>query len=155
MTRHVRRRGTMGCSHRVRMGVSMNWLKRVFTRQHRYDELSATIREHLEEKTADLMDRGMSREEAERTARRKFGNATLIEERSREVWQFSKLESIGADVELARRQRCSQSWTMCFWSPHRIETPDGWFRFKKQMGAIIPGLPRGWTSKPGRPRARP
>jgi hypothetical protein len=64
----------------------MNWLKRLFTRNRRYDELSATIHEHLEEKIADLMDNGMPREEAERTARREFGNLTLIEERSREVW---------------------------------------------------------------------
>jgi predicted permease len=82
----------------------MNWLKRLFTRNRRYDELSATIREHLEEKIADLMDNGMSREEAERTARREFGNLTLIEERSREVWQWSRFESVWSDIKYALRQ---------------------------------------------------
>jgi hypothetical protein len=50
----------------------MSWLKHLFTRRRRYDELSETIREHLDEKIADLTDRGMTREEAERTARREF-----------------------------------------------------------------------------------
>jgi hypothetical protein len=33
----------------------MQWLKQLFTRRRRYDELSESIREHLEEKIADLM----------------------------------------------------------------------------------------------------
>lgn len=82
----------------------MNWLKQMFIRQRHYDELSETIREHLEEKTADLVDRGMTQEEAERTARREFGNATRIEERSREVWQWHTVESALADVRFALRQ---------------------------------------------------
>ncbi|MGD0446180.1 MAG: ABC transporter permease [Edaphobacter sp.] len=82
----------------------MPWLKHLFARRRRYDELSETIREHLDEKIADLMDRGMTREEAERTARREFGNVTRIEERSREVWQWPTLESIWTDVRFAIRQ---------------------------------------------------
>jgi predicted permease len=82
----------------------MQWLKQLFTRRYRYEELSETIREHLEEKIADLMDGGMTREDATRVARREFGNVTLIEERSREVWQWPTLESIWADVKFALRQ---------------------------------------------------
>ena len=82
----------------------MNWLKQLFTRHHRYDELSESIREHLEEKIADLMDRGMTQEQAERTARRQFGNVTLIEQRSREVWQWPTLEAILSDIKYAIRQ---------------------------------------------------
>ena len=81
----------------------MNWLTQLFTRRRRYDELSESIREHLEEKIADLMDRGMTREQAEHAAHREFGNVTLIEKRSREVWQWPSLESIGADVKFALR----------------------------------------------------
>ncbi len=66
----------------------MQWLKQLFTRRRRYDELSESIREHLEEKIADLMDDGMTPAQAERSARREFGNVVVIEERSREVWQF-------------------------------------------------------------------
>jgi hypothetical protein len=39
----------------------MRWFRPMFTRRRSYDELSETIREHLEEKLADLIDRGMSR----------------------------------------------------------------------------------------------
>jgi putative ABC transport system permease protein len=73
-------------------------------RRHRYEELSESIRQHLDEKIADLMDRGMTREQAESAARREFGNVTRIEERSREVWQWPALESILADFRFALRQ---------------------------------------------------
>ncbi len=82
----------------------MGWLRRLFSRRRLYNELSETIREHLEEKVADLMDQGMTREQAERVARRDFGNVTRIEERSREVWQWPALEGIVADVRFALRQ---------------------------------------------------
>jgi predicted permease len=82
----------------------MGWLKQLLSRRHRYDELSESIREHLDEKTADLMDRGMTRKQAENAARREFGNVTLIEERSREVWQWPRLESVWADVRYALRR---------------------------------------------------
>jgi macrolide transport system ATP-binding/permease protein len=82
----------------------MRWLKQLFSRRRRYDELSASIREHLDEKIADLIDRGMTREQAEQTARRKFGNVTRIEESSREVWQWITVESILADLRYTLRQ---------------------------------------------------
>jgi putative ABC transport system permease protein len=82
----------------------MGWLRQLFTRQRRYNELSESIRDHLEEKIADLTDRGMTLREAERTARRDFGNVTRIEERSREVWQWPTVEGIVADVRFALRQ---------------------------------------------------
>jgi len=62
------------------------------------------MREHLEEKTEQFMREGMSREEATRAARRAFGNATLIEERGREAWQWPRLESLLADAKFALRQ---------------------------------------------------
>jgi predicted permease len=82
----------------------MGWLKQPFTRRRRYDELSESIREHIEEKVADLMDDGMTRQEAERTARRDFGNVTLIEQRSREVWRWPTLDSQWADTKYTLRR---------------------------------------------------
>jgi predicted permease len=82
----------------------MGWLRQLFSRRRRYEELSESIREHLDEKTADLMDRGMTRDEAERAARREFGNVTLIEEHSREVWQWPTIESALGDIHFAFRQ---------------------------------------------------
>jgi len=77
----------------------MGWLRQFFSRHRRYSELSEAIREHLEEKVVDMMEHGMTRKQAEIAARREFGNVTLIEERSREVWQWQRLESLLADLK--------------------------------------------------------
>jgi macrolide transport system ATP-binding/permease protein len=82
----------------------MGWLQPLFSRGRRYNELSESIREHLDEKIADLVDRGMTPDAAERSARREFGNVTLIEERSREVWQWAAVESVSTDIRFAFRQ---------------------------------------------------
>lgn len=82
----------------------MHWPKHAFSRRRRYEELSESISEHLDEKIADLMDRGMTRAQAEQSARREFGNLTRIEERSREVWQWPTLESLWSDIGFALRQ---------------------------------------------------
>ena len=47
---------------------------------------------------------GMSREEAVYCARRQFGNVTLIEEQSREVWSWRWIENRFADLSFAFRQ---------------------------------------------------
>ncbi|MDQ1453688.1 MAG: hypothetical protein QOK38_3554 [Acidobacteriaceae bacterium] len=82
----------------------MQWLTRLFSRHRRYDDLAVSIQEHLEERTEELMEDGLSREEAVRKARREFGNVTVISERSREAWQWPRLESIWADVRFALHQ---------------------------------------------------
>jgi len=80
----------------------MKW--RILSRGRRYAELSESIQEHLAEKIDELMEEGMAREQAEQTARREFGNVTLIEERSREVWQWTALETLWSDVRFALRR---------------------------------------------------
>ncbi len=82
----------------------MNWFKQLFSRKQLYDDLSDEMQEHLEERTAELMQSGMSRQDAQATARREFGNAFLLEERGREVWMWSTLEAIARDVRFATRQ---------------------------------------------------
>jgi predicted permease len=82
----------------------MNWMPNIFRRGKLYSDLSEEIRLHIEERAEQLMHEGMSREEAQRTARLAFGNRTMLEERSREVWQWPTLESILADVRFALRQ---------------------------------------------------
>src|SRR5579863_6359110 len=84
----------------------MGWIRQLFTRQRRYDELSESIREHLEEKITDLTDRGMTRDEAERTAHREFGNITRIEERSREVWEWVRLKGLLHEIRYGVRRLC-------------------------------------------------
>jgi predicted permease len=82
----------------------MTWLKQLMTRRRIYSDLSEEIQQHLAEKTETLMATGMSREEAERRARRAFGNVTRMEERGREAWMWPLAESLWADVKFALRQ---------------------------------------------------
>jgi predicted permease len=82
----------------------MNWIHRIF-RRSLYADLSEEFREHIAERTEQLMHtESLSRLEAEQAARRAFGNVTLMEERSREIWQWPVLESFIADLRFALRQ---------------------------------------------------
>jgi predicted permease len=82
----------------------MSWLNRIFRRRKLYSDLAEEMREHLDEKTEQFLRDGMIREEAEHAARRAFGNPALLEQRSREVWQWPMLESLWADVKYALLQ---------------------------------------------------
>ena len=77
----------------------MSQFSRLFFRNRRYDDISVSIQEHIDERIDELIEEGMPRDEAERTARRDFGNVTLLRERSREVWQWQRLESLLADLK--------------------------------------------------------
>jgi predicted permease len=82
----------------------MNWLPDIFRRRKIYGDLAEEMRLHLEERTEQLMSEGLSRKEAEQAARRAFGNSTLLEERSREVWRIPVVESLGSDLKLVFRR---------------------------------------------------
>jgi len=82
----------------------MEWVRRLFSRRRRYQDLSVSIQEHLQEKADELIEQGMSRQEAMHAARRAFGNVGLIEERSREEWIWPQLDGLRADVKYAARQ---------------------------------------------------
>jgi predicted permease len=84
-----------------------------FSRKRRFDDISVSIHEHLDERIEELMEEGMAHDEAERTARREFGNVTLLEERSREVWQWQRLESLLVDLKhVCRRLRRSPGFAI-------------------------------------------
>ena len=82
----------------------MNWIPTFSRRDKLLSDLSEEMRLHIEERAEQLMGEGMSPGEAQQQARRAFGSRTLMEERSREVWQWQTLESIWADVRFALRQ---------------------------------------------------
>jgi putative ABC transport system permease protein len=82
----------------------MKSITQAFTRRRRYDDLSVSIQEHIAEKIEELVESGMPRGDAEQAARREFGNMMLIEQRSREVWQWPALESILADLKFTLRR---------------------------------------------------
>ena len=59
------------------------------------------------------MQEGMARAQAEQSARREFGNVALVEQKSREAWQWPALESILADLKFVlRRLRKSPGFTV-------------------------------------------
>ena len=82
----------------------MSWIPSIFRRRALYNDLAEEMRLHLEERTEQLMREGISPKEAAQAARRAFGNRTVLEQRSREVWQWPTLESIWGDVHYALRQ---------------------------------------------------
>ena len=73
------------------------------SRRHIYTDLSDEIEQHLDEKVEMLVAQGISREGAERRVRREFGNPTLLEQRSREVWQAPRLETVLQDIRFGLR----------------------------------------------------
>ncbi|MGB6690740.1 MAG: ABC transporter permease [Terracidiphilus sp.] len=77
---------------------------KILSRRRRCEDLAASIREHLEEKVNELVEQGISRQDAEVHARREFGNVALIEQHSREVWQWPAMENLWADLRFAWRQ---------------------------------------------------
>jgi putative ABC transport system permease protein len=81
----------------------MNLLMQLFSRRRLYNDLSDEIRQHLEEKIEELVATGMPRKEATAAARRAFGNLTLIEDDSRQVWRWRSVEQFFSDVRFGLR----------------------------------------------------
>ncbi|MGD0736378.1 MAG: ABC transporter permease [Terracidiphilus sp.] len=77
----------------------MSFFSRFFSRNRRYNDISVSIQEHIDERIDELMEEGMPRNEAAQAARREFGNVTLHRERSREEWQWQRLETLLADLK--------------------------------------------------------
>ena len=66
------------------------------------DDATREVAAHIEEKVAELVEAGLSEEEARFRAAREFGNAMLITEQSREVWSWGWLDRLGHDLRYAR-----------------------------------------------------
>jgi hypothetical protein len=73
-------------------------------RRSRLADLADEIRSHIEEKTDELVASGLSRAEAERAARRAFGDVTRVKEASGDVWRFETfLGNLVTDIQHALR----------------------------------------------------
>src|ERR1700756_1812895 len=72
-------------------------------RAHVEHEIDAELHEHIAMCIDDNMAQGMSREEAERDARRRFGNPTVMRERVSAEDTPLGLESLWHDVRCALR----------------------------------------------------
>jgi putative ABC transport system permease protein len=70
---------------------------------NRDDELREELRSHLQMAVADRIARGQSSPDAETAARRELGNASQIQEATRDVWGRRWLERVAQDVRYALR----------------------------------------------------
>ena len=83
-----------------------DWFRRVWPylgRRRADEDLQEELRLHVELERERLRDAGVPDEEAARAARRVLGNATLIRERTRDVWGWRWLDDLGRDVRHALR----------------------------------------------------
>src|SRR5580704_2619064 len=75
-----------------------------FRRGAHFDrEMHDEVQFHIEERAAELEERGVSKDEALRRARAEFGSVQLAREDSREAWQFQWLEHLLMDLRVGLR----------------------------------------------------
>ena len=67
------------------------------------EDIQDELRLHLELERERHVDAGLSENDARRAARRKLGHATLIRERTRDVWGWRWLDDLVRDVRHAVR----------------------------------------------------
>jgi len=88
------------------MSMSSEWINRLrhLGRRSRFEGgLDDEIRFHIETRTAELEESGLSHTDAHAQARREFGPIARMSEDSRAAWQFHWLEDLAADIRYAVR----------------------------------------------------
>jgi hypothetical protein len=78
-------------------------MKRYLERLRIRGSIGAELDAHLQEKTAVLMESGLSEADARLRARREFGNATLIAEDTRNALRWGWFDSLTQDLRNALR----------------------------------------------------
>jgi len=76
----------------------------LFRRSKPADDLAEEIRAHLEMEEQENRESGMAPEEAHYAALRRFGNVTMTQERSREMWGWNSVETLRQDLRYGLRQ---------------------------------------------------
>ena len=85
----------------LRRGLSK--LGALFRRRKPVDDLEEEIRSHLAMEEQENLESGMAPDEAHYAALRRFGNVTLAQERSREMWGWNSVETLWQDVRYGLR----------------------------------------------------
>jgi macrolide transport system ATP-binding/permease protein len=79
-------------------------IQRLFRRRQPAADLEEEIRSHLNMEERENLESGMSQEEARYAAVRRFGNVTIAQEKSREMWGWNSIETVFQDVRFGLRQ---------------------------------------------------
>jgi predicted permease len=79
-------------------------LRALFRRPKLADDLKAEIRSHVAMEERENLEAGMLPEEAHYAALRRFGNVTLAQERSRDMWGWNSIETLFQDLRYGLRQ---------------------------------------------------
>src|SRR5262245_9836382 len=87
----------------MRWWGELKYLVAKLNRKRADRELEEEIRTHLELETQEMIEEGLSPEEARDAARRRFGNQTLSMEVSRGVWGFRSIEALSQDLRFGIR----------------------------------------------------
>jgi len=75
----------------------------LFGKKQLEKELEAEVRSHLEMAAGERVERGVSKKEAEREARREFGNVSLVSEVTRDQWGWRWLANALEDARFGAR----------------------------------------------------
>ena len=78
-------------------------LRALFAGRKPADDLEEEIRAHLRMEEQENLESGMPPDEAHYAALRRFGNVTLTQERSREMWGWSSVETLWQDLRYGLR----------------------------------------------------
>jgi predicted permease len=81
----------------------MSWMNKLFGKQKQEKELEEEVRTHLEMAAKERVERGEAAREAERAARREFGNVGLVKEVTRDVWGWGSFERLMHDLRFGVR----------------------------------------------------
>jgi hypothetical protein len=88
----------------------MSWRRQLakfgalFRRAKPGDDLAEEIRSHLKMEEQENLESGMPPDEAHYATLRRFGNVTLAQERSREMWGSNRAEMLWQDLRYGLRQ---------------------------------------------------
>src|SRR6202795_2382799 len=81
----------------------MSWMNRLLSKRKQEKELEEEVRTHLEMAAKERVERGEAAREAERAARREFGNVGLVKEVTRDVWGWRWMRDIADDARYGLR----------------------------------------------------
>ncbi|HEY6970307.1 MAG TPA: ABC transporter permease [Candidatus Angelobacter sp.] len=81
----------------------MYWLRRLFRKEKTEKQLDSELRFHIEQLTADYVNSGMSRAEAERRAKIEFGGIEGVKEECRESRRVHTIETLLQDIRYGLR----------------------------------------------------